>query len=73
MDVYVLTHSSVRSHNVKEFVILKLSFNEKYFWTRRKFWKLQCVFVLHHSLLSEKIKGILISHDMTLLKFGKVS
>lgn len=73
MDVYVLTHFSVRSHNVKEFVILKLSFSEKYFWTRRKFRKLQYVFVLHHPLLSEKIKGSSIPHDMILLKFGKVS
>lgn len=33
----------------------------------------QYVFVLHHILLSEKIKGSLIPHDVTLLKFGKVS
>lgn len=52
----------------------KISFNRLTFWIsseRKK--KNQYVFILHHILLSEKIKGSLIPHDVTLLKFGKVS
>lgn len=53
----------------------KISFDRLTFWTRssEREKKIQYVFILHHILLSEKIKGSLIPHDVTLLKFGKVS